>query len=397
MPTFAFIQLFAGLGNTLNTIFIPVLTLAGASGPATQSAHVEAAMAYRRAEGFSGSGPVVVDLFLHLINSGVSNCTVNWRVMTFGPFNSGLRLGSGHRRRAAVMRAVWSFWSKPFDVRHHRMWTSRRHHLLAWVLSFETARQHFETTALVTDDAGARMLVDQLGLPFDEVSTALNVLDDEDPLWWCLGKLYAYRMQTEPFVHIDSDCFLWQPLPRRMLTADVLAQSPEQFAWDGATYYRPELLEPLIQAERGWLPDELVWFMSQRGGSAVCCGIVGGNHLAFIRGYADRAIRIVEHPANQPIWRSLPDRISENLIIEQYLLGACIEFERSHDTGTLDVQYLFPSTDAAFEPGVAARAGFTHLIGLAKSDPELAQRLDARVKRDYPGYYQRCRALQETH
>jgi hypothetical protein len=300
------------------------------------------------------------------------------------------------------MRAVWSFWSAPFEAGHHNMWTSRRHHLLAWVLSVATARRHFATTALVTDDAGARMLVDHLRLPFDHVSTALNVLDGEDPKWWCLGKLYAYRMQTEPFVHIDNDCFLWKPLPRRMLAADVLAQSPEYFAWDGRTYYRPEQLAPLIDAEHGWLPDELAWFMSLRGGTAVCCGVLGGNRLDFIGAYADNAIRMVQHPANRPIWPRFQDRISENLIVEQYLLSAAIEFARSRAKTKLNVQYLFPSTNAAFEPGLAARAGFTHMIGLAKADPDLAERLDRRVKRDYPDFYRRCatytrRQPQETH
>jgi hypothetical protein len=79
---------------------------------------------------------------------------------------------------------------------------------------------------LVTDDAGARMLVDGLGLQFTRVSTELNALAKHDPDWWNLGKIHAYHLQMEPFVHIDSDVFLWKRLPPRLEHADVFAQNP---------------------------------------------------------------------------------------------------------------------------------------------------------------------------
>ena|ERR1035437_10813147 len=93
------------------------------------------------------------------------------------------------------MRSVWSFWTKLWRERTGTSWPSEQHHLLAWILSFETARKHYPKTSLVTDDAGARMLVDGLGLGFDDVSTELNALADHDPAIWMLGKLRAYRVR----------------------------------------------------------------------------------------------------------------------------------------------------------------------------------------------------------
>ncbi len=287
------------------------------------------------------------------------------------------------------MLAVWSFWTKPFRAHHYQIWASEKHHLLAWALSVETARAHFDATSLITDDEGARMLVDRIGLRFDHVSTALNALEDQDPLVWSLGKLVAYRSQTTPFVHIDSDCFLWKALPARMQAAGVLAQSPETFDWGGGSYYRPEVLQLSIDAGHGSLPEELRWYLSIRGNTAVNCGIFGGNDLEFIHDYADRAIGLIQHPANQRLWPAFEDRMSENLIAEQYVLTACIEHAR-RSRRKVDVQYLFPSTEDAFRPEAAAKAGFTHMIGLAKSDPELARRLDRRVRRDLPEYHARC-------
>src|SRR4051812_45760022 len=108
------------------------------------------------------------------------------------------------------MRAVWSFWSKPWRARTGGTWRTERHHLLGWILSFEAARKHYPDTELITDDEGAQLLIDRLGLAFSRVSTSLNRLAAHDPRRWILGKLYAYREQSEPFVHLDTDVFLWK-------------------------------------------------------------------------------------------------------------------------------------------------------------------------------------------
>lgn len=290
------------------------------------------------------------------------------------------------------MRAVWSFWTKPFEARHGSTWASPKHHLLAWILSLATARRHFSSTALFTDDEGARMLVDGLGLEFDHLSTELNGLHDQDPEWWVLGKLHTYRSQAEPFVHIDSDVFLWNPLPDRMLRADVLGQNVEFFSFDDS-WYRPGLFDSLIQAAQGWAPEEWSWYTSVRGESAVSCGIVGGNNADFLRHYADAAIRFVQHPDNARAWSLVGDKISDNVLMEQYFLSACIEYHRNKSDSPfqgLDVQYLFEPPEDPWDPDAAARVGYTHMIGLAKVDDELAQRLEARVRRDYPAQYERC-------
>ncbi len=225
------------------------------------------------------------------------------------------------------MLAVWSFWTRPFRAHRHQVWASEKHHLLAWVLSVETARRHFRATSLITDDDGARMLVDGVGLRFDHVSTDLNALNQADPEWWCLGKLYAYRSQAEPFVHIDSDCFLWKPLPERMTSADLLAQSPERIPCGDGPYSRRGVVVSLMDSMQGWIPEELRWYTSIRGDGAVNCGILGGNRLDFVRHYADMGIRLVQHPPNQRAWPHFVDKsYHENFVVEQYLLAACIEY-----------------------------------------------------------------------
>jgi hypothetical protein len=106
-----------------------------------------------------------------------------------------------------LIRAIWSFWSAPFEAYQQPVWVSPRHHLFSWVLTFELARRHYSETVLVTDDRGKALLADALRLPFSAVDTSLNALAGRDPCWWALGKLYAYATQSRPFVHIDSDVY----------------------------------------------------------------------------------------------------------------------------------------------------------------------------------------------
>lgn len=292
------------------------------------------------------------------------------------------------------MRAVWSFWSKPFFAHRRGAWASERHHLLSWVLSLETAKRHYGPTALYTDDAGAALLIDRLGLEFDEVHLSLDRISESDPGWWALGKLHSYAAQTAPFVHIDSDVFLWKRLPARLEGAALIAQNPEPFE-PGASFYQPELFEQALEGVPGaWLPVEWRWFrasgLPQRG---ECCGIVGGHRVDFVAHYAAQALRLLEQAPNRSALTRFSDKIGHNVEFEQYLLAACIEYHRQHADrayGELGIEYLFPSVEAAFGSELARDLGYTHLIADAKRDPGIANRLEARVARDYPAAHRRC-------
>src|SRR4030095_2945562 len=240
---------------------------------------------------------------------------------------------------------------------------------------------------------GARLLVDELGLPFTEVSTALNALRGADPGWWVLGKLRTYRSQEAPFIHIDNDVFLWRPLPPNRQGCDVVAQNPEVFPFTDESWYRPVQYDRAIRRARGWAPPEWRRYIARGGNIAICCGILGGGAVDFLRYYADLAIRMIEHPRNQAAWTRIGSPISDNILLEQYLVAACLDYHRQDAGsrfGSVTVRYLFTSSDEAFDELAAARVGYTHLIGGAKSNAALLKRLEQRVRRDYPEQYERC-------
>jgi hypothetical protein len=293
------------------------------------------------------------------------------------------------------MRAVWSFSTRPFRSYYKDLWASEKHHLLAWVLSVETARRHYPDTALVTDSNGARLLVDGLGLPFASVSTALDALPELRQEWFNLGKLYAYRSQTAPFVHIDSDVFLWRRLPPWIEKARVFGQNPERVSVDGASFYRPEACTEAIRSSGGWLAEEWSWYLASGGDEAVNCGVVGGRDVGFIAHYADLAIQTIEHPRNQAAWSLLEANVADGCLVEQFLLSACLAYHRGRTASPfcdVRVRYLFRSFPGALDERRAARLGFTHLINGAKKNPTLMERLENRVRQEHPRFYERCLA-----
>jgi hypothetical protein len=291
------------------------------------------------------------------------------------------------------MRAVWSFWSRPFHAYYGHIWCKSLHHLLAWGLSVQTASRHYPDTALITDRPGKKLLVDHLGLQFGEVSTELERLNGVDPGWWALGKLVAYSLQDQPFIHLDSDVFLWKELPRHLLRAPVIAQYAEGF-YDQDPHYRPQDIEWAFAQQATKLPMEWEWTRSNRRHfPAANCGILGGSHLKFLRYYAQTALDLIVGRQYAAAWSLLHDKRCYNVVLEQFFLSACAEFHGNHPTSPYQgvrISHLFKTWEEAFDPNYAARMGFTHLVAGAKSHPGVGKRLEERVRRENPAYFHRC-------
>lgn len=293
------------------------------------------------------------------------------------------------------MRAVWSLWTGPMrDSPRGSGWPTLRHHLMAWALSLETCRRYFAETVLVTDDAGARLLVDGMGLEFDEVTTPLGVLDTIDGGLWAMGKLYAYRAQERPFLHIDSDVFLWRAPPPAFLQGDVCAAYPEDLPY-GNDLYRCSSFKAAVRAGGGWIPEELDAYLPHGGiVRAENCAVLGGHRTDFIADYADRAIAMLHHPANRAVWARRDGLMQDMLIFEQHLLTACMAYHAPRTDSAfagITPRYLFEDYHSAIAD--AETVGFTHLVAGAKHAPEILARLDARVAADLPEFHARACAL----
>lgn len=289
------------------------------------------------------------------------------------------------------MRAVWSFWSKPYPA--HRHWPSDFHYALSWSLSVREASQHYPDTWLYTDDDGARFLVDTLGLSFAHVCTDLNALAAYDPDWWALGKIHTYRLQEEPFIHLDNDVFLWLPLPESLVHAALFAQNPEPFM-PGTAYYQPERIEGALAGVNGWLPKEWTWYRASRQVlCGACCGIYGGTRLDFIHHVANLAFKLIEHPINRAVFSHLKDKGHLMVLLEQFLPAASVEYHRSRSDSPysgVSIAYLFDDVADLFNPKHAARTGYSHALWGVKKNPKVLKLLEKRLWRDDPAQFDRC-------
>jgi hypothetical protein len=162
-----------------------------------------------------------------------------------------------------------------------------------------------------------------------------------------VGNRQARRLQpaNEPLVHVDSDALLWQRLPHEIEAAPVLAQHPEHYGVN-PDLYRPHEVEQAFAATGGILPPEMRWARAQGGNlRAENCGIVGGQHVAFLRHFAETALALIERPENAAGWRNLPEKWGHNYLVEQYLLAVCLDYHRSHADSPFSgfhIRYLFP-------------------------------------------------------
>jgi len=184
------------------------------------------------------------------------------------------------------------------------------------------------------------------------------------------------------------------PLPVELDDAPVFAQCPEYYP--RASHHAFHIANS-FSAAKAELPVEWQWAISQaisQDGEFIRkenCGILGGAHTDFIRHYAQSAIDVILNPDYSA--GSSRSGIRSNMTMEQFFLSACAEYHRFHPTSPyrgVTVRHLFPSQSDAFDPGCSARAGYTHLLGDAKSSPVVGKRMEERVKRDDPDYFRRC-------
>ena len=108
------------------------------------------------------------------------------------------------------MKAVYTHYSKPYnsDIRNSQThWLFPYLEFLILAYSSAKSKKFFGKTVLVTDSYGKSLIVDSLGIPFDEVIVELDDIEQHNR-FWASGKIYGYTKaikEFEPFVHFDND------------------------------------------------------------------------------------------------------------------------------------------------------------------------------------------------
>jgi len=284
------------------------------------------------------------------------------------------------------MKIVQSYWSKPGN--ENCSWMQKEMHYYCWTLSCLKLKQFYGNVELVTDKKGKEILIDQLGLPYSSVKVVLDDINGYSSDLWALGKIYAYQIQEEPFLHVDGDVCIWGKFPERIEFADLIAQHEER-NYEFASLHYKELLE----AKLDYYPKEIMDYRQQEGEAIAQAnaGILGGNDLVFFRDYCNEAFRFVNNSMDKAL------RVEHagmfNTVFEQYLFY-CMANNRNKK-----INYLFEDPiDCKFEElvrftDIPYGSKFIHLLSFHKKPFLHNQKIIQHLWYEFPEYYERANRL----
>ena len=285
------------------------------------------------------------------------------------------------------MKILQTLWTGPTGVNKENLlgikagWLSCEYHWMSWALSCLQAQSIFGSVSLVTDKAGKEILVDLLHLPYTDVSTALQTtLDDYHPGLWALAKVFSYSIQTEPFLHLDGDVFLWQKPNQDLLNAPLIAQNLDK----NLPFYADILNQ--INDHLSFIPELFLRNgYEQKDVFASNAGLMGGYNLPFFKEYCRQAFEFIDK--NKPDFGNI-NVGSLNLIFEQYLfcqLASELNIPISYSKG--------PVEDPVFKDYIRfedyPRVEMVHPVGGFKQYPHVCDHLAKTLRKDYPEYYYR--------
>ena len=184
---------------------------------------------------------------------------------------------------------------------------------------------------------------------------------------WAAGKLAALNAEygnSQHVIHIDSDAFLYKPLPRVLTMAPVVAQSPDPFE----SYHDQQILSAMMHMGLQTKPVT----------RAYNAGIIGGARSVMWPWVNDGLV----------LCRKIPTHIdgtAASMAVEQLRLG--LDFPNVHT--------LF----ATSRPNAAQanQMGYAHWCGPEKKKPERIDALEKKMSKSFPHSLAYLKSLELPH
>jgi len=285
------------------------------------------------------------------------------------------------------MKIIQSFWTKPYlhnvsDGRFNGGWPNERIHAISWAYSLLKLKEFHNDVMLITDDAGKKFLIDKLKLPYTEVNTSLNSLDDIDQSNWAIGKLKAYSIQTEPFIHVDSDVYIWENLFEPFSKSDIIMQSKLRFD----EFSSHDILKKYIDDNISLFPKAIVeYWESNDSFYSANAGVCGGTNLLFFRQLFTDALNFINKTESN---KSNLTTQWFNMLFEEHHI-----FCKAKQEG-INIDYLIPNISEDFNEvcqiyNAPLRSKYIHLAGAAKSNLNSCYQLELRIRNEYPDVFER--------
>ena len=280
------------------------------------------------------------------------------------------------------MKIIHSLWSKPMLTPEGTLgetgWRHVQYFYMSWALSCLTFKEVYKDVALVTDTFGYDLLINKLQLPYTNVEVVLDELNHYPKEFWAIGKLKAYEIQQEPFIHVDGDVYVWNRFGETIEKAALVSQQRDvDFG-----HYSHAMKEALDQNYA--FPEMMLEeFQNEQTMVSSNAGIIGGNDLEFIQEYCKTSFDIIERNQTKPKIHGT----SYALLYEQYLFH-CLAQKK----GITIEYYLENKADKSEESHTffnkyTQQKKFVHLLSMRKKEMEYCYDLRDQLKANYPKYY----------
>lgn len=226
------------------------------------------------------------------------------------------------------MKVYISFW--PQAKRYKNNFIEEDLFTRSLDLCFNLAQKHYKQINLITDALGEEKLRDKY--KWDSIDLSLEDLDKNFQNVWNLGKIKAYNIisqKGDPFLHLDYDVFLFNPLPENILKENIFCQSIEM-----NTHKKYQVNNFLKLCKNKYYAKNISTNKSPN------CGIIGGKDLDFFYQYSKSALQMVFDKDNLEFWNSekVPSW-QKACILEQYYMQTCLYFFKK-ETVSLYKDYL---------------------------------------------------------
>lgn len=256
-----------------------------------------------------------------------------------------------------IRKAVFSYFNPDENFGNRCGFRKYSDFLFTTALSIHCASRHFKEVQFISSDWGNQVM-QEVGMPVTSYSNKLNEMKDVSRYFWAYGKLLAYNEQTTPFVHIDNDVFIFDPLAPKILNARLCFQSHEPMDKEGYKYY--DMLRPCFNkapVKPQIIKDNPVTDFAYN------CGICGGHDLDFFKEWIECSREYIFAPENQKTFFKKFDNvlIHQNLFHEQYFAASLI---KAHDLRA-EVKVIHKD---AIMAGRNPRRSYTHYWGTTKKD-----------------------------
>lgn len=283
------------------------------------------------------------------------------------------------------MKIVQSFWSgNQTDFTNDYGWYSYKYNWQSWILSCNQLVKHHKEVELYTDRFGFEILITKLQLPYTKVHVVLDELNHYNKNLWAVAKIKTFQLQTEPFIHVDGDVFVWESLINKFENSNLITQNLEV----ATDYYRKRW--NIIFPQLSFLPNEMNGYSKNKNNLACNMGIIGGKNLNFFKTYTQKSFEFVDK--NDIDFDSF-DALNFNVFFEQVL------FKEFADSTNQNIDFLFSevSLDNDYKGfgdfDKVPNKSYLHLLGVYKRNPPVCKAMEVYVMKHYPAYYSKLTKL----